>query len=107
MENNDIPDSAVTASSSWGHSLYEPWQARLHNGPTNQSTGSWSAASNQVGEWLQIDFGEERVVTKLATQGRPSMDQWVRSYKILFRSDGTSWKEYKENGTVEVIEVQV
>ena len=46
------------------------------------------------------------MVTKLATQGRPSMDQWVRSYKILFRSDGTSWKEYKENGDLKVIVVQ-
>ena len=107
MENNNIPDSAVTASSSAGHSLHEPWQARLKNVPTGQSTGSWSAALNQVGVWLQIDLGEEKVVTKLASQGRPSMDQWVRSYKILFSSDGTSWKEYKENGAVKVIVVQV
>lgn len=108
MENKDIPNSAVTASSSWRRSRHEPWQARLNNVGNSQSTGSWSAASNQVGEWLQIDLGEERVVTKLATQGRPfEYNQWVKSYKVLFSSDETSWREYKENGFVKVIVVEV
>ena len=107
MENNDIPDSAVTASSSWSKSMHEPWQARLNNVPTSDSVGCWLAGTWNQGEWLQIDLGKEKLLTKLATQGRPSMDQWVRSYKILFSSDGTSWKEYKENGTVKVIVVQV
>ena len=87
--------------------MHEPWQARLNNVRNSRSTGSWSAASNQVGEWLQIDLGKERVVTKLATQGRFQHTQWVKSYKILFSSDGTTWKEYKENGFVKVIVVQV
>ena len=45
--------------------------------------GSWSADLNEAGQWLQIDLGEERLVTKLATQGRPSWSppQSVTSYK--------------------------
>ena len=103
MENNVLPNSAITASSTWG-SAHEPWRARLNNVP-NGHTGSWSAATNQVGEWLQIDLGRETMVTKIATQGRPptSWSQWVTSYKILFSSDSTNWKEYKENNSVKVI----
>jgi len=102
MENNVLPNSAITASSTWG-SAHEPWRARLNNVP-NGHTGSWSAATNQVGEWLQIDLGRETMVTKIATQGRPptSWSQWVTSYKILFSSDSTNWKEYKENNSVKV-----
>jgi len=102
MENNVLPNSAITASSTWG-SAHEPWRARLNNVP-NGHTGSWSAATNQVGEWLQIDLGRETMVTKIATQGRPptSWSQWVTSYKILFSSDSTNWKEYKENNYVKV-----
>ena len=68
--------------------------------------GSWSADLNEAGQWLQIDLGEERLVTKLATQGRPSWSppQWVRSNKILFSSDSVhvKWEEYKENDVVKV-----
>ena len=108
MENNDIPDSAVTASSSYSDSLHEPWRGRLNNVPDGDGGwGCWLAGTWTLGEWLQIDLGKEKLLTKLATQGRPSFDQWVLSYKILFSSDGISWKEYKENGDVKVIVVQV
>lgn len=104
MENNDIPNSAITASSTHGTSQHEPWRARLNNVVTGSSTGSWSAASNNEDQWLQIDLGKEMVVTKIATQGRPPgvYLQWVKSYKILFSSDGTNWEEFKENGSVKV-----
>ena len=102
MEDNALPNSAVTASSMWD-SECEPWLARLNNVP-NGHRGSWSTLSNQAGEWLQIDLGKEMMVTKLATQGRPSgYDQWVTSYKILFSSDISKWEEYKENDTVKVM----
>ena len=103
MENNDIPNGKVTASSHYGPG-YEPWQARLNNIQKHGSTGSWSAYQNAIGEYLQIDLGKERVVNKIATQGRPSTVylQWVTSYKLLFSSDGAKWKEYQNNGVVKV-----
>ena len=102
MENREIPNGAVTASSTWRPSAgYEPWQARLNNNKTSGSSGSWSAL-NATGEYLQIDLGKERVVNKIATQGRPSYDQWVTSYKLLFSSNGAKWNEYQNNGVVKV-----
>ena len=102
MENNEIPNGEVTASSYYGPG-YEPWQARLNNIQKSGSTGSWSAYQNAIGQYLQIDLGKKRVVNKIATQGSPSTVyfQWVTSYK-LFSSDGAKWKEYQNNGVVKV-----
>ena len=108
MENNLLPNSAITASSVWPQPGHDPWLARLNNVPIiGMSWGSWSAASNEAGQWLQIDLGEERLVTKLATQGRPSWDQWVTSYTILFSSHNVKWEEYKENDFVKVCDAFV
>ena len=105
MENNLLPDSAITASSVWPDPGHHPWLARLNNVPIDgMFWGSWLAALNEAGQWLQIDLGEERLVTKLATQGRPSPEwsQWVTSYNILFSSHNYKWEEYKENDFVKV-----
>ena len=101
MENREIPNRAVTASSYYAP-WYESWQARLNNIQKNGSTGSWSTLPKTIGQYLQIDLGKERVVSKIATQGRPSDDQWVTSYKLLFSSDGANWNEYQNNGVVKV-----
>ncbi|XP_068729963.1 lactadherin-like isoform X3 [Montipora capricornis] len=101
MESRAIPNSAVTASSTYG-SRHEPWQARLNNAAKSQSTGSWTAGTSAVGQWLQIDLGKETVLTKIATQGRPSHAQWVSSYKILLSLDGANWNAYRSDGSVKV-----
>ena len=101
MENREIPNEAVKASSFWGLEN-EPWQARLNNIQKSGSSGSWSAHRNVIGQYLQIDLGKERVVNKIATQGTPSDDQWVTSYKLLFSSNGAKWNEYQYNGVVKV-----
>ena len=107
MENREIPNEAVKASSSWGLQ-HEPWQARLNNIRRSGSTGSWSTRPNAIGQYLQIDLGKERVVNKIATQGRPSavLFQWVTSYKLLFSSDGANWNEYQNDGVVKVSAVK-
>ena len=105
MENREILNEAVKASSSW-KSGYEPWQARLNNIQKSGSSGSWSTRQNAIGQYLQIDLGKERVVNKIATQGRPSDDQWVTSYKLLFSSEEANWNEHQNNGVVKVSAVK-
>ena len=97
MENNTIPDGAVKASSIYPDAGHEPCQARLNN-----PVLSWSAEKNNTEQYLQIDLGKERVVNKIATQGRPIYDQWVTSYKLLFSSNETKWNKYQNNGVVKV-----
>ena len=104
MESNALPNSAITASSVWTqHPGHDPWLARLNNVPKHGSKGCWSTKFNKAGEWLQVDLGEERLLTNLSTQGRPSAkNQWVKSYNISFSSDSVKWEPYKENNVVKV-----
>ena len=102
MESNALPNSSITASSWTRNPSHDPWLARLNNVRKHGSTGAWSAKFNKTGEWLQVDLGEERLLTNLSTQGRPSADQWVKSYNILFSSDSVKWESYKENNAVKV-----
>ena len=103
MESGLLPNSAITASSVYGTpNRHGAWLARLNNVPNGKFWGSWSANLKEAGQWLQIDLGEERLLTNFATQGRPSSPQWVTSYTILFSSDSVKWEEYKENGVVKV-----
>ena len=97
-----MPNSAITASSVYRASTHGAWLARLNNVPNGQFWGSWSADLNEAGQWLQIDLGEEKVLTDFATQGRPSSRQWVTSYTIMFSLDSVKWEEYKENDVVKV-----
>ena len=58
MKNNEIPNSAITASSDYHGEAHEPWLARLNN-VRNGHMGSWSADLNKAGQWLQINLEEE------------------------------------------------
>lgn len=35
-------------------------------------------------------------VSAVATQGRPTYDQWVKSYSLGYSLDGVNYKMYKE-----------
>ena len=96
MESGKISDSQITASSMLNGD-FRPSAGRLNN-----SNSIWAPAQNRVGEWLQIDFNQKMVVTKIATHGRPNYSQWVTSYKISFSQDAVLWDIYKENGEEKV-----
>ena len=47
MENNVLPNSAITASTVWRTVGHEPWLARLNN-VKNGHMGSWSAEQEGI-----------------------------------------------------------
>jgi hypothetical protein len=63
---------------------------------------SWTARGRDQNQWIQIDLGNERVVTGVGTQGRRNADQWVKTYTVSYSSDGQSFDYYKINGVVMV-----
>ena len=101
MESGEIKDSQVTASSVRSEETNDqPFSARLHN-----RLGKWTAGSDSVGEWLQIDFIDRVAVTKVATQGknpRGGNQNWVTSYKLSFSRDAASWEFFEESGQEKV-----
>lgn len=54
-------------------------------------------------QYLQVDVGLATTVTAVATQGRDSSDQWVKSYFLRYSTDGSTWLTFKENGHDKVV----
>ena len=101
MESRAISDAQISASSQWGAN-YAAIQGRLNFQAGGGKQGGWSAKANNQNQWLQADLGKVRKVTHLATQGRNGNSQWVKSYKVEFSNDGSTFQFYKEQGADKV-----
>ena len=97
MESGAISDAQITASSQWDDN-HAPRQARLHFKLSGIKRGGWSALTNDLNQWLQVDLGSYTIVTRVATQGRNGHGQWVTKYRIQYSDDGVSFHFYKESG---------
>jgi len=62
-----------------------------HNTGTIDSTQGWSAATNDVHQWYQIDCVVPVRVGGVLMQGRYNADQWITSFQISHSLDGVSW----------------
>jgi len=51
------------------------------------ATGSWSALANSVGQYIEIDTIEPMKVAGFRTQGRGTTDQFVREFRVEYRSE--------------------
>ena len=76
-----------------------PEQARLHKKADGGMAGAWSAQMDDFNQWLQVDLGSYTKVSRVATQGKNGLDQWVTKYKIQYSDDGETFSVYKEPGT--------
>ena len=94
MESGHLPDSALSASTS-ANADHIPQFGRLNKIPASGKAGAWCAKSNDGNQWLQISFGRQTTVTKVATQGRYETNQWVTSYSLSYSVDGTHWVWYR------------
>jgi len=94
MEDRRINDSQITASSRYS-SYREPREGRLNNQLSSGSLGSWCPNPPYKNEWIQVDLQNETIITKVATQGRPSYsdNEWVTKYSISFSMDNIMWTE--------------
>ena len=101
MESKKIPDDRISASSEW-NANHGPSNARLNFQPAGGKTGAWSAKTNDVNQWLQVDFGDTKKVTAILTQGRQELDQWVKTYTVSYSQDGSTFIDYKQNGQKKV-----
>ena len=99
MENGAILDEQITASSQWDDN-HAPFQGRLHFQASGNKQGSWSAAKNDVHQWLQVDLGSQfTTVSRVATQGRNGgYTQWIYRYKLQYSNDEVNFQYYREQG---------
>ena len=52
---------------------------------------------------LQIDFEALTRATGIATQGRYDAEQWVKTYRLTYSRDGSTYKYYAERRVIKVI----
>ena len=79
----------MTASSS----ACTPQLARLY-----LHAGAWCARTNDVKQWLKVDFEKQVKIRRISTQGRHSASQWVTSYTLSYSQDDLFFDEYRSNG---------
>ena len=72
--------------------------ARLNHKAGGGKTGAWSTLYVDKGQWIQIDLGQIAKVTKVGTQGRDQVNQWVTEYKISYSLDGGFYHFFKQSG---------
>ncbi|XP_075710022.1 coagulation factor V [Rhinoderma darwinii] len=101
MENYNIKDAQITASShksSWYSSSWLPTLARLNKAG---SVNAWQAKSNNNQQWLQIDFLVTKKITAIMTQGARSItsELYVNSYIVQYSDNGKNWKSYMDSST--------
>ncbi|CAB4003226.1 Hypothetical predicted protein, partial [Paramuricea clavata] len=97
MRNGLISDSQISASSQWD-SNHSPSNSRLFYAPHNGRTGAWSSKTNDINQWLQIDFKQLTAIVGVNTQGRAGNTEFVKSYTLSYRQDGLSFQAYKPHG---------
>ena len=101
IESGTITDGQITASSELSSDHIASF-ARLNRVKEGHRGGSWSTKTNDVNQWLQIELGSEYTnVTRIATQGRRDLDQWVETYKLQYSDDGVNYQYYREQGATE------
>ena len=101
MQNGKLPNSAISASSQL-NSYYGPENSRLHFHPQSGRNGAWIPKSQDRLQWLQVDFGVETQVTRIATQGRQDAAHWVKKYTLRYSTDGSYFKQYQPDGFTKV-----
>ena len=98
MENGSISDSQIDASSQLDMN-HAAIQGRLNFNAAAHKAGSWSAGRNDTSQWLQVDLGSKDIrVTRVATQGRSDVAQWVTRYRLQYGNDGVNFQYYREQG---------
>ena len=96
-----IPDDDMTASSQL-NSQSAPLGGRLNFQPQISSQGvttqigGWAALTNDQNQYIKITFGQIFQITGVATQGRQDAAQWVKSYKLEYSTDDSTWIYYPD-----------
>ena len=100
MEVGGIPDSRITASSEADH-YHGSRNARLNHLVAPPVTGSWSAKTIDLNQWIQADLGELKQVTGVVTQGRNAYGQWVTKFIVQCSDDSEIWSNIEDvNGQI-------
>ncbi|KAF5914430.1 hypothetical protein HPG69_016380 [Diceros bicornis minor] len=66
----------------------------------SSGAGGWSPSDGGRYQWLQVEFGDRKQISAVATQGRYSSSDWVTQYRMLYSDTGRNWKPYHQDGNI-------
>ena len=81
------PETTRSYSSVWQQDPAGTGYARS----TVWSAQAWTAMTQAVGEWMQIDLGAVAEVRGVVVQGHRTSNEWVTLLKVTTSLDGSSW----------------
>ena len=96
MEDGSILDDQITASSEWDQN-HGPSNARLNRPATPPTKGAWTAKTNDLNQWIQVNLGGLKQVSGVVTQGRNGQNQWVRRFNVQYSQNGQIWNDVKDS----------
>ncbi|XP_044529698.1 epithelial discoidin domain-containing receptor 1 isoform X3 [Gracilinanus agilis] len=105
MQDRTIPDSDISASSSWSDST----AARHSRLESSDGDGAWCPAGPVFPlelEYLQVDLRRLHLVALVGTQGRHAGGlgkEFSPSYRLRYSRDGHRWMDWKDRWGQEVI----
>ena len=94
LENRNIKDKQMTASSAWGddQEKFGAHRARLN---LDRSPQGWTASVEDRSPWLQVNLRDPFIITRIATQGYGgNIDQWVEKYRMSWKTEEGVWRNY-------------
>ena len=98
MENGEIPDGNITASSERFYT-HHAFHGRLNFKAKGITRGAWTARNRSAEQWLQVDLDSQFTrITGVATQGREDRDNWVKEYKLGYSNKTPQFQDYKGKG---------
>ncbi|XP_010725775.2 epithelial discoidin domain-containing receptor 1-like [Meleagris gallopavo] len=104
MQDGSIPDSHLSASSSWSDSTAAQ-HGRLGR---NDGDGAWCPAGPvfpDEEEFLQVDLGHLHLVTLVGTQGRHAGGhgkEFAQTYRLRYSRDRNRWLPWRDRWGTEV-----
>ena len=57
------------------------------------STNAWSAKTNAIGQWYELDNGSATDISGVVIKGRPAHGQYVTSFKAQYKDSAGAWKD--------------
>ena len=87
-------DENFHSSSSHG-TTHGPQNSRLSTVHGNEQADAWVSGQNSVGQWIEVDFSEQKTIEAIELRTRVAAGQWVSSYRLAFSNDGVDYSFVK------------
>eukprot|EP01091_Cochliopodium_minus_P016422 TRINITY_DN6143_c0_g2_i1.p1 TRINITY_DN6143_c0_g2~~TRINITY_DN6143_c0_g2_i1.p1 ORF type:complete len:186 (-),score=34.69 TRINITY_DN6143_c0_g2_i1:96-653(-) len=91
-----INESVITTSSDYSPN-HDSRGCQINYIPTNGHSGSWCAKTNDLNQFIMIDFQKEMNFCGLDLQGRHDSEQWVTSFNLYYKDERNNWISIENN----------